>query len=154
MEEFEVERSTLDFEVRAPVIRGRLDALVGRTVFEAKRNLDREMDDVLRKMPDYLADREREFGEPFVGVVSDGLKWVVFELVDGQLLTLKETTLDPAKGEAFLAWLDGVLSSSPPCSLTLSPFAPSLAATASPMRAFTRNWPSCGSASAPNPPKP
>jgi hypothetical protein len=27
-------------------------------------------------MPDYLADREREEGERFVGIASDGLKWV------------------------------------------------------------------------------
>jgi hypothetical protein len=30
-------------------------------------------------MPDYLADREREEGEQFVGIASDGSKWVVFE---------------------------------------------------------------------------
>ena len=37
--EFGVERGSLNFEVRQPVIAGRLDALVGRTVFEAKRDL-------------------------------------------------------------------------------------------------------------------
>ena len=98
--EFGIERSDLRFEKQAPVIRGRLDALIGRTVFEAKRNLDKEMDDVLRRMPDYLADREREEKQPFVGIASDGRKWVVFELVDGALVKIKETTLDPAKGEA------------------------------------------------------
>jgi hypothetical protein len=110
VEEFGADRAALDFEVRAPVIRGRLDALIGRTVFEAKRNLDREMDDVLRRMPDYLADREREYGEPFVGIASDGLKWVVFELSGGELVKIKETLLDPERAEQFLAWLDGVLA--------------------------------------------
>jgi SAM-dependent methyltransferase len=110
VEEFGADRSALDFEVRAPVIRGRLDALIGRTVFEAKRNLDRELDDVLRRMPDYLADREREYGEPFVGIASDGLKWIVYELSGGELLKIKETVLDPEKGEQFLAWLDGVIA--------------------------------------------
>ena len=108
--EFGADRSTLNFEVRVPVVRGRLDALIGRTVFEAKRNLDREMDDVLRRMPDYLADREREEKQPFVGIASDGRKWVIFELVDGELVKIKEATLDPDKGEAFLAWLDGVVA--------------------------------------------
>jgi hypothetical protein len=97
VEEFGTDRASLDFEVRAPVIRGRLDALIGRTVFEAKRNLDKEMDDVLRRMPDYLADREREYRAPFVGVASDGLKWMVFELSGGELVKIKETTLDPEK---------------------------------------------------------
>lgn len=120
--EFGVERAALDFEVRAPVIAGRLDALVGRTVFEAKRDLTRELHDVLRRMPDYLADREREHGEPFVGIASDGLRWIVYELRDNALVQLTETTLDPDHGEAFLAWLDGVLSlksSLPPDGLTI-----------------------------------
>lgn len=108
--EFGVELSQLNFEQRVPVVRGRLDALIGRTVFEAKRNLDKEMDDVLRRMPDYLADRERDEQQPFIGIASDGRKWIVFEMVDGILVRIKETTLDPAKGEAFLAWLDGVIA--------------------------------------------
>lgn len=60
VEEFGVELGALDFERRVPEVKGRLDALIGRTVFEAKRNLDLEWDDVVRRMPDYLADRERE----------------------------------------------------------------------------------------------
>jgi hypothetical protein len=108
--EFGVDLGALDFERRVPVVRGRLDALIGRTVFEAKRDLDREMDDVLRRMPDYLADREREDGQPYVGIASDGRKWVVFELSSGQLVQVKETILDPDKAEIFLAWLDGVVA--------------------------------------------
>lgn len=110
VKEFGADRSSLNFEERRPIIRGRLDALIGRTVFEAKRNLDREIDDVLRRMPDYLSDCEREDRQPFVGIASDGRKWMVFELVDRQLVKVKETNLDPAKGEQFLAWLDGVIA--------------------------------------------
>jgi len=120
--EFGVERGALNFEVRQPVIAGRLDALVGRTVFEAKRDLTKEWSDVERRMPDYLAERERQDKEPYVGIASDGHKWVVLELVDGKLSTVKETLLDPEKGEAFLAWLDGALalkSSLPPDALTI-----------------------------------
>jgi hypothetical protein len=94
VEEFGVELGALDFERRVPEVRGRIDALIGRTVFEAKRNLDQEWDDVVRRMPDYLADREREEGERFVGIASDGLKWVVFERSGDQLIKLKDTTLD------------------------------------------------------------
>src|SRR5579864_3053629 len=99
IEEFGVELTALHFERRVPEVHGRLDALIGRTVFEAKRNLDREWEDVERRMPDYLADREREEAQKFVGIASDGLKWVVFELQDGALRRVKETVLDPDKGE-------------------------------------------------------
>jgi hypothetical protein len=120
--EFGMDRSALDFEVRAPVIAGRLDALVGRTVFEAKRDLANEWPDVERRMPDYLSDRQREFGEPFVGIASDGLRWTALELRGGALAKINESTLDPDRGEAFLAWLDGVLAlkaSLPPDPLTI-----------------------------------
>ena len=122
IEEFGAELAALDFERRVPEVRGRIDALIGRTVFEAKSDLDREWGDVERRMPDYLADREREEREHFVGIASDGLKWAVFELRDGALVTVKRTSLDPDKPEPFLAWLDGAVAikaSLPPDPLTI-----------------------------------
>jgi len=108
--EFGVALGDLDFEKRVPEVKGRIDALIGRTVFEAKSDLDREWSDVERRMPDYLADREREEGQHFVGVASDGCKWAVFELAGGALLKVKETVLDPEEAGTFLAWLDGALA--------------------------------------------
>ena len=119
--EFDVSLDAVRFEQRIEV-HSRTDALIGRTVFEAKRDLVREWPDVERKMPDYLANREAETGEPFVGIASDGKKWVVLALERGALVRVKETTLDPAKPSEFLAWLDGALalkSSLPPDALTI-----------------------------------
>jgi hypothetical protein len=119
--EFDVNLDDVRFEQRIEV-RSRTDALIGRTVFEAKRDLAREWADVERKMPDYLANREAETGEPFVGIASDGKKWVVLALERGELVKVKETTLDPNKPAEFLAWLDGALalkSSLPPDALTI-----------------------------------
>jgi hypothetical protein len=122
VKEFGAQLHELRFEKRVPEVAGRLDGLIGRTIFEAKSDLKRELPDVLRRMPDYLADREREDGEPFVGIASDGRQWIVYELVGGTLAKIKETTLDPEKPEQFLAWLDGVValkSSLPPDALTV-----------------------------------
>jgi hypothetical protein len=121
VEEFGVERGEIRFEQRIEV-RSRTDALIGRTVFEAKTNLDRELRDVEAKMPDYLANREAVEKGRFVGIASDGLKWAVFERMGDALVKLKETTLDPQQSEEFIAWLDGVLalkSSLPPDPLTI-----------------------------------
>ncbi len=121
--EFGVEREELDFEHRVPEIRGRLDALVGRTIFEAKSNLARELRDVHKRMPEYLADRERAEQERFAGIASDGLEWIAYELDDeGGLAELSRFNLDPSSPERFLAWLDGVLAlkkSLPPDALTI-----------------------------------
>jgi hypothetical protein len=121
VEEFGVDLADVRFEQRIEV-RSRTDALVGRTVFEAKSNLDREWRDVEAKMPDYLANREAEEKEQFVGVASDGLKWAVFELSGSKLVTLKRETLDPEKPIEFLAFLDGALALKkqlPPDTLTV-----------------------------------
>ena len=120
--EFGVALTDLDFEKRVPEVKGRIDALIGRTVFEAKSDLDREWDDVERRMPDYLADREREERQHFVGIASDGRKWAVFELAGGKLVKVKETVLNPEEAGLFLAWLDGALAlkaSLPPDALTI-----------------------------------
>jgi hypothetical protein len=109
IKEFDVPLSDVRFEQRIEV-KGRTDALIGRTIFEAKRDLMREWDDVERKMPDYLANREAEVGEPFVGIASDGRLWRVLALEHGQLIKIKETNLNPDKPEEFLAWLDGALA--------------------------------------------
>lgn len=70
----------------------------------------------------FAPSREREEGEQFVGIASDGLKWVVFERSDDTLAKVKETTLDPERADFFLAWLDGALalkSALPPDPLTI-----------------------------------
>ncbi|HYF87909.1 hypothetical protein, partial [Azospirillum sp.] len=97
IEEFGAEIDAIRFEHRVPEVRGRLDALIGHTVFEAKRDLEAEWRDVERRMPEYLADRERAEGERFVGIASDGRQWVVTELQAGKLAVVKRTTLDPEK---------------------------------------------------------
>jgi hypothetical protein len=107
--EFDVPLEDVRFEQRIEV-KSRTDALIGRTVFEAKRDLTREWDDVERKMPDYLANREAETGEPFVGIASDGRLWRVLALDQGQLVKIKDTILNPDKPEEFIAWLDGALA--------------------------------------------
>ncbi len=120
--EFGAERSALEFEKRVPVIRGRLDALIGRTVFEAKRDLTREWADVVRRMPDYLADREREEGEKFVGLASDGARWAAFEMTAANSSRSRRRPSIPNKPEVFLAWLDGIVAlkvSLPPDPLTV-----------------------------------
>jgi N-6 DNA Methylase len=110
LEEFGAELNAIDFERRVPEVKGRLDALIGRTILEAKSDLTKEWADVERRMPDYLRDREREENERFTGIATDGLRWAVFERVDDAIVKIRETILDPEKGFEFLAWLDGAIA--------------------------------------------
>jgi N-6 DNA Methylase len=122
IEEFGAELAAFDFERSAPEMRGRFDGLVGRTIFEARGDLEGEWPDAARRMPDYLADREREVGQKFTAIASDGCNWAAFELDAGHLVKIKETVLDPEKPDLFLAWLDGIIalkSSLPADALTI-----------------------------------
>jgi SAM-dependent methyltransferase len=100
----------VDFERPVPEVHGRIDALLGRTVFEFKTDLRRETRDVERKLPDYLAQREKETGEHFVGVATDGATFVPYELRAGRLRQLPSFTTAPDKPRELLAWLSSLVA--------------------------------------------
>ncbi len=93
-------------EVQVPEVRGRIDALFGRTLFEFKSDLRREDGDVVARVPDYLRDRERATGQRWVAIATDGATFVAYELRDGALARLGEHATRPDQGDALLAWLD------------------------------------------------
>jgi hypothetical protein len=101
----------LDHEVRLPEVHGRVDTLFGATVFEFKRDLRREMQDVEARLPDYLRERERQTGRRYLGIATDGATFVAFELRDGAMVQLDRYETKPDQPEALLAWLEPALSS-------------------------------------------
>ena len=62
----------VDFERSVPEVHGRIAALLGRTVFEFKPNIQRENPDAEEQLTRYLGQREVETGEKFVGIATDG----------------------------------------------------------------------------------
>lgn len=66
------------FEHQTFEIRGRIDALLGRTVIELKSDLRRESFET--QLAGYLKDRRNLTGEDFVGIVTDGATFSVHEL--------------------------------------------------------------------------
>src|ERR1019366_1579326 len=69
-------------------VRGRIDALLGRTVFEIKSDLRREKKDADRQLELYIRDREAETNRPWIGVATDGADYYVAMLRDDKLLEL------------------------------------------------------------------
>ncbi|MGH6902560.1 MAG: N-6 DNA methylase, partial [Geminicoccaceae bacterium] len=102
--------AALDHEVRLPEVRGRADMLFGATVFEFKSDLRREMGDVLARLPDYLAERERLTGRRYLGIATDGASFVALELRDGLLVEIARLDVDADDPEALLAWVEPALS--------------------------------------------
>jgi len=104
-------RSTeVDFEKPLPEVRGRLDALLGQTVFEFKRDFRRERRDAEEELSRYLPQRERETGERFIGIATDGNEWQPYEIRRGRLAGLEHFTPSKEDPRSLLVWLDGVVS--------------------------------------------
>jgi len=100
----------LDFERRIPEVHGRIDALLGRTLFEFKSDLRREQSDAEGKLPDYLGQREKESDAHFVGVVTDGAIFIPYELQDGKLVKFESFVPSAEKPREILAWLSSVVA--------------------------------------------
>lgn len=100
----------VDHEVRVPEVRGRIDALFGCTLFEFKSDLRRESADVRARVPDYLAERERQTGQRWVAVATDGAIFAAYERAGDGLRELGEHAVRADQGTALLAWLDSVLA--------------------------------------------
>lgn len=104
-------RSTeLDFERPVPEVHGRIDALLGRTLFEFKSDLRREQHDAESKLPGYLAQRESQTGMRFVAVATDGATFVPYELRNGSLLQFETFKIIVDKPRELLAWLSSVVA--------------------------------------------
>jgi hypothetical protein len=96
----------VDFEIPVPEVRGRMDALLGSTVFEFKRDLRREQGEAEDQLFRYLGDRERATGRRYLGVATDGAAFIAYQLAHGRLVKLGETTSNAADPRALLRWLD------------------------------------------------
>ena len=100
----------MDFERPAPEVHGRIDALLGRTVFEFKSDLRRETGDAEEELARYLGEREAQTGERFVGIATDGASFVPYELRRGRLRRLPHFTTSTAAPRDVLDWLDAAVA--------------------------------------------
>ncbi|HXH83943.1 MAG TPA: N-6 DNA methylase, partial [Candidatus Tectomicrobia bacterium] len=105
--------ASIDFERPLPEVRGRVDALLGHTVFEFKRNLRTERAAAEEELARYLPERERATGARFVGVATDGAEFVAYQMRHGQLAALKSFTTPKDDPRALLVWLDSVVTVQP-----------------------------------------
>ena len=101
--------TSIDFERQVPEVRGRIDALLGRTVFEIKRDLSRERGEAEAQLLRYLPQREQETGQRFVGIAADGAEFRVYMHREGALdeLALFKPKVDEPRN--LLAWLESVV---------------------------------------------
>lgn len=102
--------TSIDFEKQVPEVRGRIDALLGRTVFEIKRDLTRERADAESQLARYLPQREAETAQRFVGIATDGNEFRVYMVRDGRLDQLGQFKPTPQEPRGLLGWLESVVA--------------------------------------------
>jgi SAM-dependent methyltransferase len=94
--------------------RRRIDVELGFTVFEVKRDLrvGRVRADAVEQLTGYVADRTAMLKQRYVGVLTDGAEWHLYNLVDGQLVIASSFLVDPSApdAESLAVWLEGVLA--------------------------------------------
>ncbi len=100
----------VDFERRVPEVHGRIDALLGRTLFEFKTDLRREQRDAESQLPGYLSQRQTETGTHFVAVATDGATFKAYELRADKLVQLDSFSVQTDKPHELLAWLSSVVA--------------------------------------------
>jgi len=96
-----------------PEVRGFVDALVGRTVVEIKRDLRRETHDAEEQLTRYLEDREAQTGERYLGLATDGATFAPYRLQDAQLVALPTFTVSRDRPRDLLRWLDSTVAVRP-----------------------------------------
>lgn len=94
--------------------RRRVDVEVGTTVIEVKRDLrkGKVREEAVAQLADYVAAREQETSCRYVGILTDGVEWRCYHLVDSKLVEASEYTIDVARPDvtALASWLDGIMA--------------------------------------------
>ena len=100
-----VPRDDVQLEKHIPEVRGRIDALLGRTVVEIKSDLRRESTDAQEQLTRYIKQRQDDSGERYVGIATDGADFVSYELRNDGLRELGTYKTDTADPDGLLSWL-------------------------------------------------
>ncbi|MBI1418774.1 MAG: N-6 DNA methylase [Limimaricola sp.] len=91
--------------------RGRIDALLGRTVFEIKSDLRRERDDAEHQLLRYLVERLDSTGNDYVGIATDGAEFQAYVLRDEALQEVGQSFRPVASDpRALPRWLESVVA--------------------------------------------
>lgn len=101
----------IDFEQHLREVRGRVDALLGRTVFEFKSDLRNELADAQQQLTRYLEERESATVSRYVGIATDGAEFIAYERTrDGELAELGRHATSAESPHGLHDWLVSVLA--------------------------------------------
>lgn len=109
-EEFNATDDDIVLEGHLINAKGRIDALWGQTIFEIKKDLDKEQNDAKSQIEKYIQSKERErSNEKYIGIATDGKKYLTYKIINQRLQQIDEFNLDKNKPDDFILWLESVV---------------------------------------------
>lgn len=101
---FKVEAADMELEQHVTVlqVRGFIDLLYQFLVFEFKRDIDLEREDAMRELATYL---EAVKNRRPLGVLTDGIRFEVYSLDDGELTLIDKENLEGLRDDSNSAYL-------------------------------------------------
>jgi SAM-dependent methyltransferase len=111
-----------DVFLESPVAGKRIDVEVGLTAIEVKRSLTstKVKSAATEQLAGYVRQRTDETSQRYVGILTDGSRWVLLHLLpDGSLGQVSSFDLNsPSEIEGLVVWLENVLATVPAISPT------------------------------------
>ncbi len=105
-----VDSRYIGFEEPVPVVRGRIDALLGWTVFELKSDLRAERNKAEEGLCRYLQACTNDSGDDYVGIATDGADFIAYFLRADAVVEVASYRVDPLNPRGLLPWLQGTIS--------------------------------------------
>lgn len=92
--------------------RRRLDIQVGHACIEVKKDLrlGNVLDAAREQLAGYVHTQANTFGSRYVGIITDGVAWHLYRLVDGELAHVSELTARTDDPDGLVVWLESVLA--------------------------------------------
>ena len=107
----------------------RIDVEIGHACIEVKKRLrpGKALQDAVRQLGGYVAERTESLGQRYVGILTDGTTWQLYQFIDRSMMMVTSITIDPNDPDAngLLEWLAAVLATEE----RVAPRRPDLAAT-------------------------
>lgn len=93
--------------------RRRIDIAICHAVIEVKKDLRNatQLADAEKQLAGYVATRRGQSGRRFVGIASDGVLWILYDLRDDETLQRVSELSNAGDPDRLLVWLEAVLAS-------------------------------------------
>ncbi|MGA5629776.1 N-6 DNA methylase [Streptomyces cellulosae] len=122
--------------------RRRIDIEVGQCAIEVKKDIrnPRVRTDAERQLKGYVETQSRKTGSNYLGILTDGMTWNLYRLIEDQLAQVDSITvksLDPDI-DALQVWLESILATAPQVAPTPSEIETRLGAESPSFRADQR----------------